>query len=185
MVKYISLKEMKMGPVLYKPGMEIPAEEIAQLRNVDAFISMRAILRIGEGRPLTIGEQRLLRDAQRDGVPEAPIPLTDNEKPKAPKGIDKIKPKDGFTREELLEGHEAKTKPAPGYRDSNPIPLPKKFVDPLKMAQEAVSTFDPSTKTVREVVDYIKANPEQADAVLAREAAGKNRPRVKEWLDKE
>jgi len=35
--------------------------------------------------------------------------------------------------------------------------------------------FDPSQHTVAEVEDYLAAHPDQADAVLAAEAAGKNR----------
>jgi hypothetical protein len=36
-------------------------------------------------------------------------------------------------------------------------------------------TFDPSTHTVADVQAYIAEHPDEADAVLAAEAAGKNR----------
>jgi len=43
-----------------------------------------------------------------------------------------------------------------------------------KPAAESGS-FDPGEHTVVEVEEYLAANPDEADAVLAAEAAGKNR----------
>jgi hypothetical protein len=48
-------------------------------------------------------------------------------------------------------------------------------VEPPPEVGPSGGVFDPSAHTVAEVEDYLAAHPEQTDAVLAAEAAGKNR----------
>ena len=45
-----------------------------------------------------------------------------------------------------------------------------------------VDWFNPGDHTVAEVEDYVNANPDQAQAVLDAELAGKNRVTLVDWL---
>ena len=42
--------------------------------------------------------------------------------------------------------------------------------------------YDPADHTVAEVEEYVNANPDQAQAVLDAEIAGKNRSTLVDWL---
>src|SRR5262245_35538463 len=45
------------------------------------------------------------------------------------------------------------------------------------------TTYDPGEHTVDEVKEYVTANPDQADEVLAAEQAGQNRVTLVSWLE--
>lgn len=62
---------------------------------------------------------------------------------------------------------------AQGYSDTPPTAVPVPDADPDDDGQRV--TFDPADHTIDEVLAYIEAHPEQGDAVLAAEAAGKHR----------
>ena len=49
--------------------------------------------------------------------------------------------------------------------------------------QTVAASFDPGEHTIAEVQDYVTANPDQAVAVRAAEATGKNRSTLLAWLD--
>lgn len=63
---------------------------------------------------------------------------------------------------------------ASGYRDTPPEAITVPAENSLAGAQE----FDPSQHTVDEVKAFLADHPESADAVLAAEAAGKNRSSI-------
>lgn len=169
-VKYYAGQQIIIGPTVYYPGNPIPLDVIKLIPDVQPFVSSYSIIRIEEGQELTPFQRQVLEDAKKLGLPdepeEAPVP-------EKVKGV-KLKQEKGFTAEELIGDQHEKTK-APWVKPQVHIPAPPKAKDPRAIVQEAFTKFDPNVKTVKEVVEYLKANPEQLEAVIAKEKAGKNR----------
>lgn len=174
-VKYIAAQRTKFGATIYTPGMEIPEAVAKKIPALDAFVGSHHIIRIEEGQPLSYTAQRLLADARRLGIRTEPQKV---EKPAEVKAVKLPQTTDKFTAAELIGDQHEKTKAPvdePTLADFTPSET-----DPLALARKAVgaktsSTFDPNAKTVREVVEYIKANPNERDTIIAREKAGLNR----------
>jgi hypothetical protein len=81
--------------------------------------------------------------------------------------------------DEIPAGHEEKVGPHIPTTTEEPKSARMKAIDPAYVAPRqsatAVSGFDPGQATVKAVVEYVRDNPEEAQAVLDRERAGKNR----------
>jgi hypothetical protein len=50
-------------------------------------------------------------------------------------------------------------------------------------AEPKADGYDPGAETVADVQAYVEANPDQREAVLAAEKAGKNRSTLVTWLE--
>lgn len=63
--------------------------------------------------------------------------------------------------------------------EDNSTPAP----EPASVEPDTDDTFDPSEHTIDEVKDYVDAHPDEVDAVLNAEQAGKGRVTLVEWLE--
>jgi hypothetical protein len=72
---------------------------------------------------------------------------------------------------------------APIWTGADDVTEPKDEADsPSKDDSDGESEYDPAEHTVAEVEEYVDANPDQAQAVLDAEVAGKNRSTLVDWL---
>jgi hypothetical protein len=55
--------------------------------------------------------------------------------------------------------------------------------EPEEEETEVGAGFDPAAHTIPEVEEYVNENPDQADAILALEQAGKDRVTLVSWLE--
>ena len=67
-----------------------------------------------------------------------------------------------------------------GSHRSGPVPTPHRG---RRRSSHAPAPVRPGRATVAEVKAYVEANPDELDAVLAAETAGKNRSTLVDWLE--
>lgn len=60
-----------------------------------------------------------------------------------------------------------------------------KAEEPVAYAPVEPESYEPGKYTITEVKDYVTANPDQRDAVLAAEQEGSNRSTLVKWLSEE
>lgn len=97
-------------------------------------------------------------------------------------GIEGERHVDELTTEEITELGEKMSETAAGPApaedsDTEPEDTEPEDTEPEDTEPE-VDAFDPSEHTAAEVNDYIEANPDEGDAVIEAERAGKNRKTI-------
>jgi hypothetical protein len=65
-----------------------------------------------------------------------------------------------------------------GVRGSQPVPAAKEPAAKEPAVEEPAEAYDPSDYNVPEVLDYIEEHPDERDAILAAESAGKGRTSI-------
>lgn len=179
-VTYLAGRQINIGADVYFPGMVIPNKRVEEIARLDAFLNTGHVIRKEEGRRLPTMVRRVLKDAQDLGVPQEPAKV----KPRAGRvQVDAVPDPNVITAAEVkaanlnrVEGELRAVEIAAAHVEP--------AAEPAVLAQAATTEFDPSTRTVKEVVEHLKRHPEQLEAVVAREKAGLNRAYADKLMEK-